>query len=96
MVRVQLVRLQYQLEVKVWLYREKIHNEHLKLKPSIVNGVSIRMYFTKINVHNYCIPVSDCVCEGSSGSCNGTRSLVGALEISGRMASFVGMESAIQ
>ena len=38
MVGVQLVRLEYQLEVKVWLYREKIHNEHLKLKPSIVNG----------------------------------------------------------
>ena len=91
MVRLRLVRLEYQLEVKVWLYMEKIHNKNLKLKPNIVNGVSIY-----INVHNYCIPVSDRVCEGSGDSCTGMRSLDGALEVSGRMASFVGVVSAIQ
>ena len=85
------MRLEYQLEVKVWLYMEKIHNENLKLKTNIVNGVSIH-----INVHNDCIPVSDCVCEGSGDSCTGMRSLDGALEVSGRMASFVGVVSAIQ
>ena len=52
--------------------------------------------YVLINVHNYCIPVSDCVCEGSGGSCTGLRSLVGALEVSGKMASFVGMVSAFQ
>ena len=45
--------------------------------------------------YNYCILVSDCVCEGSGGSCTGMRSLDGALEVSGRMASFVGVASAV-
>ena len=49
-----------------------------------------------INVHNYCIPVSDCMCEGSGASCTELRSLDGVWEVSGKMASFVGMVSAIQ
>ena len=47
-----------------------------------------------LNVHNYCIPVSDCVCGGSGGT--GMRSLDGTWEVSGRMASFVGVASAVQ
>ena len=50
---------------------------------------------TLLNVHNNCIPVSDCVCEGCGGSCTGMRSLDGALEVWGRTASFVGVVSAI-
>ena len=42
------MRLEYQLELKVWLYMEKMDNENLKLKPNIVNGVSICTDFTKI------------------------------------------------
>ena len=42
------------------------------------------------------VPVSDRVSEGSGSSCTGMWSLDGALEVSGRMASFVGVVSAIQ
>ena len=46
-------------------------------------------------MHNYCIPVSERVCEGSGGSCTGMRSLDRALEVSGRTASFVGVVPAV-
>ena len=36
------------------------------------------------------------MCEGSSDSCIEMRSLDGALEVSGRMVSFVGVVSVIQ
>ena len=87
------MRLEYQLEVKVWLYMENMQNKHLKHKPNI-DAVSI--YFTR--GYNYCIPrsVSDCVCEGSGGSCTGMRSLDAACEVSDRMASFVVVVSAVQ
>ena len=49
------MRLEYQLEVKVWLYMEKMHNKHLKHKPNIDNAVSIRtcIYFTKYIITVY-------------------------------------------
>ena len=93
MVRVLLVRMEYQLEMKVWLYMENMHNKHFK---HCFNAVSICTYFTC--GYNYCIPrpVSECVCEGSGGSCTGMRSLDAAWEVSGRMASFVVVVSAVQ
>ena len=42
------MRLEYQLEEKVWLYMEKVHREHLQHKPKIVNVVSI---CTLLHVH---------------------------------------------
>ena len=53
------------------------------------------MYGLYKNMNSYCIPVSDCVCEGSGGSCTGMRSFDRALEVSGRTASFVGLISVI-
>ena len=68
-----------------------IYREVLKLKesPCVYN-------YTVLNVHNYCIPVSDCVCGGNGESCTGMRSLDGAWEVSGRMASFLGVASVVQ
>ena len=78
------------------IYMENMHNKHLRHKPNIVNAVSICSNFTR--GYNYCIPrpVSDCVCEGSGGSCTGMRSLDAGWEVSGRMASFVVVVSAVQ
>ena len=55
--------------------------------------VSTLVPFITIVMH---IPVSDRVFEGSGGSCTGMCSLHGAQEVSGRMASFVGVVSVIQ
>ena len=65
------------------------------LKIQAVKRVSICiiLYFTR--VYNYCIPVSDCVFEGSGDLCTGMRSLDGAWEVSGRTISFVGVASAV-
>ena len=38
------MRVEYQLEVKVWQNMENMHNKHLKHKPNIVNAVSICIY----------------------------------------------------
>ena len=73
------MRLEYQLEVKMWLYMEKIYREHLKFKPNTVKKCTCVAICTllKFYVRNYCIPLSDCVCEGSGDSCTGMRSLNG-------------------
>ena len=42
------MRLEYQLEVKTYLYMEKIQREHLKFKPNTVKkSVYVYTYFTK-------------------------------------------------
>ena len=61
MVRVWLLRLEYQLEVKVWLYREKMHREYLKLKPSILNRVSIYMYLVNVCIITVYLYQTACV-----------------------------------
>ena len=83
--------------MKVWIH-EKTHGERVKhnCKPNFASGMATP---TLLNVHiviTIYIPVSDRVCEDSSGSCTGMRSLDGAWEVSGTTASFVGVVYAVQ
>ena len=95
MVRVWLVRLQYQLEVNAWLYRKKCIDNN-KQSSQILLICSVHTHIqTSPNVHNYYIPVSDHMYEGSGDCCTGMRSLDGVWTVSGRTASFVGVVSAI-
>ena len=59
---------------------------------------SLYMYMHDVHIITIImhVPVSDRVFEGSGSSCTGMWSLDRALEVSGRMASLVGVVSTIQ